>query len=62
MFADPVHKVKFQKIDQFLVAFILFYGCEKWTLLVERKKKGILAFETKCLRKLLRILEHELVS
>ena len=38
---------------------ILFYGCETWALLPD-SKKGIQPFETKCMRKLLRIsyLEH----
>ena len=37
-----------------LVTSILFYGCETWSLLAESGKR-IQAFETKCLRKLLRI-------
>ena len=43
-----------------LVTTNLVYGCETWTLLVDSEKR-IQAFETKCLRKLLRIsdLGHE---
>ncbi|PIK33493.1 endonuclease-reverse transcriptase [Apostichopus japonicus] len=37
-----------------LVVSILLYGCEAWTLLAESERQ-IQAFETKCLRKLLRI-------
>ena len=46
-----------------LVTSILFYGCEAWTLLTDTKKQKTRtrAFETKCIRKLLRIsyLEHK---
>ena len=44
-----------------LVSSILLYGCETWTLLADSEKR-IQAFETKCLRKLLRIfyLEHKI--
>ncbi|PIK55282.1 endonuclease-reverse transcriptase [Apostichopus japonicus] len=38
-----------------LVVSILLYGCQTWTLLAESERR-IQAFETKCLRKLLRIL------
>ena len=37
---------------------ILLYGCESWTLLADTEKR-IQAFETKCLRKLLRISYRE---
>ena len=42
------------------VTSILLYGCETWTLLAH-SEKTVQAFETKCLRKLLRIfyLEHK---
>ena len=51
-------KVKFYKSP---VTSIFLNGCETWTLLTDFKKKRILAFETECLRKLLRIsyLEHK---
>ena len=41
-----------------LVISILLYGCESWTLYAETERK-IQAFETKCLRKLLRISYKE---
>jgi hypothetical protein len=48
------------KLFKSLVLSILLYGCETWTLLADTEKR-IKAFETKCLRKLLRIsyLEHK---
>ena len=53
------------KLYEPLVTSILLYGCETWTLLTDfgkkkRKEKKIQMFETKCLRKLLRIsyVEH----
>ena len=49
----PQQASKF-KLYKFLVNSILFYGCETWTLLANSEKR-IQAFETKCLRKLLRI-------
>ena len=42
------------KLYNSLVTAILLYDCETWTLLIDPKKR-IQAFETKCLRKLLRI-------
>jgi hypothetical protein len=42
------------KLFRSLVVSILLYGCETWTLLVDDERR-IQAFETKCLRKLLRI-------
>ena len=43
-----------------LVTSVLLFGCETWTLLADSEER-IQAFETKCLRKLLRIsyLEHK---
>ena len=48
------------KLYKSLVTCILLCGCETWTLLTDSEKK-IQAFETKCLRKFLRIyyLEHK---
>ena len=46
------------KLYKSLVVSILLYGCETWTLLAETEKK-IQAFETKSLRKLLRISYRE---
>ena len=48
------------KLCKSLVTSILLYGCETWTMLAHSEKR-IQAFETKCLRKLLRIsyLEHK---
>ena len=48
------------KLYKSLVTSIFLYGCETWTLLADSEKR-ILAFETKCLRKLLHIsfLEHK---
>ena len=48
------------KLYKSLVTSIVLYGCEAWTLLADSEKR-IQAFETKCLRKLLRIfyLEHK---
>ena len=43
------------KLYKSLFTSILLYGCEAWTLLADSEKKRILAFETKCLRKLLPI-------
>ncbi|PIK45030.1 hypothetical protein BSL78_18122 [Apostichopus japonicus] len=43
------------RLYQSLVISILLYDCERWTLLAESERR-IQAFETKCLRKLLRIL------
>ena len=42
------------------ITSILLYGCETWTLLADTEER-IQAFETKCLRKLLRTsyLEHK---
>ena len=50
-------KFKFYKS---FVTSICLYGCETWTLLADSEKR-IQAFETKCLRKLLRIpyFEHK---
>ena len=47
------------KLYKSLVTSIL-YGCETWSLLADSKKR-IQAFESKCMRKLLRIsyLEHK---
>ena len=58
------------KLCKSLVTSMLFFGCETWTLLADSEEeeeggggrgKRIQAFETKCLRKLLRIsyLEHK---
>ena len=51
------------KLYKSLVTSILLHGCETWTLLADspkKKKKKILAFETKCMRNLLPIyLEHK---
>ena len=46
--------------QQFLVTSIPLYGCETWTLLSYYEKR-IRAFETKCMRKLVRIsyLKHK---
>ena len=43
-----------------LVTSVLLFGCETWTLLANSEKK-MQTFETKCLKKLLRIshLEHD---
>ena len=48
------------KFYESLVASILLYGCESWTVLADSEKK-IQAFETKCMVKLLHIsyLEHK---
>ena len=46
------------KLFKSLVLSILLYGCETWTLLADTEKR-IKAFETKCLRKLLRISYRE---
>lgn len=48
------------RLYQSLVVSILLYGCETWTLLADSERR-IMAFETKCLRKLLGIsyLEHK---
>ena len=46
-------QTKFQ-LFRSLVVFILLYRCEAWTLLADDERR-IQAFETKCLRKLLRI-------
>ena len=48
------------KLYKSFVTSILLYGCETWTLLADSEKR-IQAFETNCLRKLLRIsyLEHK---
>ena len=48
------------KLYKSLVTSILLYGCKPWTLLVGSEKR-IQAFETKCMRKLLRIsyVEHK---
>lgn len=51
--------IKYQ-LFQSLVVSILLYGCETWTMLAETERR-IQTFETKCLRKLLRIsyFEHK---
>ena len=46
------------KLYKSLVVSILLYGCETWTLMAETERR-IQAFETKCLRKLLRISYKE---
>ena len=48
------------KLCKSLVTYVLIYGCETWTLLADCEKRSQ-TFETKCLRKLLRIsyLEHK---
>ena len=48
------------KLYEPLVTSILFSGCETWTLLADSEKR-IQDFETKCMRKRLRIfyLEHK---
>ena len=49
------------KLDKsLLVTSIILYGCETWTLLADSEKK-IHAFQSKCLKNLLRIsyLEHK---
>ena len=48
------------KLYKSVVTSILLYGCETWTPLADSVKR-IQAFETKCLRKLLRVfyLEHK---
>ena len=49
------------KLYKSLATAILLYGCETWILLSDSKKR-IQAYETKCLRKFLRIcyLEHKI--
>jgi hypothetical protein len=46
-------RIKF-RLYRSLVVSILLYGCETWTLLVDMERR-LQAFETKCLRTLLRI-------
>ena len=48
------------QLDKSLVTSILRYGCETWTLLADSERR-IQAFETKCVRKLIRFsyLEHK---
>ena len=48
------------KLYKSLVTSILLYGCETWTMFFDWRKR-IQAFETKCLRKSLRMsyLEHK---
>ena len=46
------------KLYKTLVISVLLYGCETWTLHAEAERK-IQAFETKCLRRLLRISYKE---
>ena len=48
------------KLYKALVVSIVLYGCETWTLTAALEKK-IQAFETKCMRKILRIswTEHK---
>ena len=48
------------KLCKSLVTVLLLFGCETWTLLANSEKK-MQTFETKCLKKLLRIshLEHD---
>ena len=58
-----VRNIRFQtkfQLFKSLVVSILLYGCETWTLMADDERR-IQAFETKCLRKLLRISyrEHE---
>ena len=50
---------KFKLYKSFITP-ILLYGCETWTLLADSEKR-IQAFETKCMRNLLRIpyLKHK---
>ena len=42
------------KLCKSLVTVLLLFGCETWTLLANSEKK-MQTFETKCLKKLLRI-------
>ena len=50
---------KFKLYESFVIS-ILLYGCETWAVIADSEKR-IQTFETKCLRKLLRIsyLEHK---
>ena len=46
----------FKVYKSLVTSMFLLYGCETWTLLADSEKEINQAFQTKCLRELLRVL------